>query len=106
MIENHGPDCQCQVIWEGAMTRLRSVAHPCQELQVVRHCVEEKNHRVPLPCLQRLLHVTTHVGEIWSCGVTSSAGGGGDWSKIGHRAPQNYVMVAADHGFLQLATAP
>ena len=42
MIENHGPDCQCQVIWEGAMTRLRSVAHPCQELQVVRHCVEEK----------------------------------------------------------------
>lgn len=40
MIENHGPDCQ--VIWEGAMTRLRSVAHPCQELQVVRHCVEKK----------------------------------------------------------------
>jgi hypothetical protein len=30
------------------MTRLRSVAHPCHELQVVRHCVRKIVCRCPV----------------------------------------------------------
>lgn len=79
LIENHGPDCQCQVIWEGGYDKVAlrgpTLVKSAAGGETLRW---EGKNRVPLPCLQRLLHVMTHVGEIWSCGVTSPAGGGGE----------------------------